>query len=111
MGKAMAQGVDDSSRRRHMRPYAYNPADVQEGPRYPVMRQEFDTKTRIKGNLIFWTGFFSFLCFMREFLVWSAGSTYAWSRPADLNPFWIRRFQNDWVDKAAKDREEVPQQK
>jgi hypothetical protein len=89
------------------RPFSHpiSPEKSEPGPRYPVTKTpEFDMATRIKCNLIFWSGLFVFMMGMREFLVWSAGSTYAWSRPANLNPFWIRRFQNEWVDDAAKER-------
>lgn len=85
-------------------------AAYSEGPRWPAPSGPvFDTYTRVKCNIIFWSGLFCFMTFMREFLVWSAGSTYAWSPPADLNPFWIRRFQNDWVKDSAKDRNAPPE--
>lgn len=59
---------------------------------------EFDIFTRVKGTLVFCTSLYFFLSGFREFLVWSAGSTYAWSRPpVDLNPFWVRRYRDDWV--------------
>lgn len=70
-------------------------------------KQEFDLKTRIKGNLIFWSGLFIFLSGFREFLVWSAGSTYAWSSPRDSNIFWVRRFQDGWTDGKEKEKQPV----
>lgn len=60
--------------------------------------ESFDIVTRVKGHLVFWSGLFIFLCGFREFLVLSAGSTAAWYTPSDLNPFWVRRFQDEWVD-------------
>lgn len=79
--------------------------DFQAGPRYPVHKQpQFDTITNLRCHAIFWSGLMLFLMGLREFLVWSAGSTYAWSRPANLNPFWIRRFQDDWTGRAKEDR-------
>jgi len=64
---------------------------------------EFDLKTRVKGNVIFWSSLFMFFCGLREFLVWSAGSCYAWSRPSDANPFWVRRFKDEWLDNHDKE--------
>jgi len=104
-----AENMYGGSIRQPMYRYPAKAEDYSEGPRYPVPTGPvFDTYTRVKCNIIFWSGFFCFLTFMREFLVWSAGSTYAWSKPADLNPFWIRRFQNDWVKDSAKDRSLPP---
>jgi len=76
----------------HQHTYMYEAVDFSErfGQKRP---QQFDTKTRIKGHLIFWSSLVSFMVFMREFLVWSAGSTYSWYRPPDLNPFSLRRYQ------------------
>mmetsp|Transcript_116630 Transcript_116630/g.249372 ORF Transcript_116630/g.249372 Transcript_116630/m.249372 type:complete len:247 (-) Transcript_116630:16-756(-) len=91
--------------------WRYNPQQVwQERERPFVHRQApvFDTKTRVKGHLIVWSGLFFFCCFMREFLVWSAGSYFAWSMPQSMNIFWVRRFQDEWTDTAKADRERQP---
>lgn len=61
-----------------------------------LKQEEFDLKTRIKGHTIFWSSLFLFFCFFREFLVLSAGSTFAWSPPKELNVFRIRRYSDDW---------------
>lgn len=77
----------------------------------------FDLQTRIKGNLIFWTSFFGFLVGLREFLVWSAGSTYAWNRPATMSISEVRRYKGNWtedVEERAKEsaaKEEPPKVK
>lgn len=85
---------------------AYNPPVWEEGhqPFQHRAVQKFDLYTRVKGNLIFWSGLFVFLTGFREFLVWSAGSCYAWSSPSDLNPFWVRRFKDEWTEESAKER-------
>lgn len=62
--------------------------------------QQFDMQTRVKGNFLFWGGLTLFLMGMREFLVWSAGSCYAWSAPSGADPFYIRRFQGTWDNEA-----------
>jgi len=91
--------------RYHVYNHDYEGEHHSEGPRYPVDRRpQFDTYTRIKCNVIFWTGLVSFFAFMREFLVWSAGSTYSWSRPETMHPFWIRRYKDNWGNKALEDR-------
>eukprot|EP00927_Polykrikos_kofoidii_P010039 TRINITY_DN14237_c0_g1_i1.p1 TRINITY_DN14237_c0_g1~~TRINITY_DN14237_c0_g1_i1.p1 ORF type:complete len:249 (-),score=49.87 TRINITY_DN14237_c0_g1_i1:79-825(-) len=87
--------------------YMYGPQPWNPNGRPSSEPAQFDLKTRVKGNLIFWTGFVSFLFLAREFLVWSAGSCFAWSRPADWNPFWIRRFQDEWADEERKHRKKV----
>jgi hypothetical protein len=68
-------------------------------------KQVFDVKTRAKGMFAFWTGSLMFLYLLREFLVGTAGSTWAYNRPDSLNPFWIRRFKGDWDNDLNKDRE------
>lgn len=58
--------------------------------------QQFDTYTRVKGHLIVWSSLFVFMTCLREFLVGCAGSTWAWQPPSNLNPFWVRRYSDDW---------------
>lgn len=60
----------------------------------------FDLKTRVKGHVLLWSSLFIFFTLLREFLVGTAGSTWAWSPPANWNPFWLRRFQNEWAEEA-----------
>lgn len=72
----------------------------------PWTQPKFDLKTRIKGHLYFWSGLLIFLTFFREFLVFSAGSCYAWSLPKTINPFWVRRFKDEWNDSADEVTEE-----
>jgi len=64
----------------------------------PKEKPEFDLVTRTKGHFVLWGGLLLFLTFLREFLVWSAGSTYAWNAPKNLNPFSIRRYRDGWVE-------------
>eukprot|EP00405_Crypthecodinium_cohnii_P008680 CAMPEP_0206427590 /NCGR_PEP_ID=MMETSP0324_2-20121206/5131_1 /ASSEMBLY_ACC=CAM_ASM_000836 /TAXON_ID=2866 /ORGANISM="Crypthecodinium cohnii, Strain Seligo" /LENGTH=235 /DNA_ID=CAMNT_0053892899 /DNA_START=332 /DNA_END=1040 /DNA_ORIENTATION=- len=81
-----------------------------DGARQPFQHQaepQFDTKTRVKGHVVLWSSLFLFLAGMREFMVWSAGSTYAWKPPTDLNPFWVRRFADEWHD-THKQKVETP---
>lgn len=69
-------------------------------------KQEFDTVTRVKGHAVFWGGLLAFLYVLREFLVFSAGSTYAWTRPESWNPFWVRRFKDEWGNEVGKARKD-----
>lgn len=80
--------------------------DFSPGPRYPAHKgPEMDTFTRVRCWAAVGFGFFVFFTFLREFLVWSAGSTGKWYGTANLNPFWIRRYAEDWSQGAKKDRE------
>merc|ERR1719188_1932082 len=67
--------------------------------------QTFDLETRVKGHVILWSSLFVFLMGFREFLVWSAGSSYAWTRPQKTNEFYVRRYSDEWQ----KDKEEAMQ--
>jgi len=87
----------------------YTPPAWDKAPQ-PFQHREqpkFDLQTRIKGHFVLWTSLFLFLTGFREFLVWSAGSTYAWSPPSDFNPFWVRRFQDSW-HQDHKEKEAAP---
>jgi len=64
--------------------------------------QQFDTYTRVKGHLIVWSSLFVFMTCLREFLVGFAGSTWAWQPPSSLNPFWVRRYNDDWNSQEAE---------
>jgi hypothetical protein len=84
---------------------AYSP-----GPRYPEhKRLEMDTLTRVRCWAAVGFGLFVFISFMREFLVWSAGSTGKWYGTASLNPFWIRRYDDTWQKGPKNDREAPPE--
>ncbi|CAE8627631.1 unnamed protein product [Polarella glacialis] len=61
---------------------------------------QFDLYTRAKGHLIVWSSLFVFLTLFREFLVGTAGSTWSWSPPNTINPFWVRRFKDEWGSEA-----------
>eukprot|EP00929_Paragymnodinium_shiwhaense_P063022 TRINITY_DN31516_c0_g1_i5.p1 TRINITY_DN31516_c0_g1~~TRINITY_DN31516_c0_g1_i5.p1 ORF type:complete len:216 (+),score=44.70 TRINITY_DN31516_c0_g1_i5:116-763(+) len=82
----------------------YDASQWQEVPRpfQPRPVQEFDGWTRAKGHMVLWTGLFTFFYVMREFLVWSAGSTGSWYAPSGFNPFWVRRFKDDWTQEGHK---------
>jgi len=66
---------------------------------------QFDTYTRVKGHLVLWSSLFIFISLLREFLVGTAGGMWAWRAPNTLNPFFIRRFSDDWTDEAQKKRQ------
>lgn len=70
-------------------------------------QEEFSLMTRIKGHMALWGGLFIFFSALREFLVWSAGSTFAWQPPANLNPFWIRRFDDKWSEAPKEHRKSL----
>eukprot|EP00930_Biecheleria_cincta_P089312 TRINITY_DN78594_c0_g1_i1.p1 TRINITY_DN78594_c0_g1~~TRINITY_DN78594_c0_g1_i1.p1 ORF type:complete len:257 (+),score=49.58 TRINITY_DN78594_c0_g1_i1:102-872(+) len=65
---------------------------------------QFDTYTRVKGHLILWSSLFVFFTILREFLVGTAGGTWAWRAPNTLNPFYIRRFEDEWMEDAQAKR-------
>jgi len=66
---------------------------------------QFDTYTRVKGHLVLWSSLFVFFTFLREFLVGSAGGTWMWCAPSSLNPFYIRRFKDEWMEDAQTKRQ------
>eukprot|EP00440_Ansanella_granifera_P010530 gb/GFBE01011423.1/.p1 GENE.gb/GFBE01011423.1/~~gb/GFBE01011423.1/.p1 ORF type:complete len:246 (+),score=41.01 gb/GFBE01011423.1/:1-738(+) len=95
----------------HFRPGGADPWAANSKPFVHSEPQQFDTYTRVKGHLIVWSSLFVFLSLMREFLVGCAGSTWAWSSPNSLNPFWVRRFKDEWAHEAqANQKEEVKKQ-
>jgi len=67
---------------------------------------QFDTYTRVKGHLIVWSSLFVFLTCFREFLVGTAGSTWAWTPSSSLNPFWVRRFKDEWASEVQEKKKE-----
>mmetsp|Transcript_75530 Transcript_75530/g.149300 ORF Transcript_75530/g.149300 Transcript_75530/m.149300 type:complete len:241 (-) Transcript_75530:58-780(-) len=69
--------------------------------------QEFSLMTRVKGASIILGSLVGFFFGLREFLVWSAGTTFAWNPPQNSGSL-FRRFRDDW---ASEVKQTIAQQK